>query len=157
MEWHVTPTQNFFTVVKFLKYGFVQDKSPTHVIGLLLRIIFWDVPIGESFSIDRIFRTEFIHSKGEYLAKNFRAPGWIHTGSKDCWVLLTGIILDKFERELVDIVLFKATRATQYSIATNLAQLFVNLEFYNPATGNFFTFDGEMGLLSKRCGRFQGF
>lgn len=132
------PTQNSLTVAKFIKLGFIHDGPPTHVAGLLPGVMFRDVSVGESFNVARIFRNEFLQSKRDYPTENFRALGWIHARHKDWWALLTVFELTEFERELVDIGLLGVIRATQYGIATNLAQLFAILKVYNPATGTFF-------------------
>lgn len=48
------------------------------------------------------FKNEFVRDISEYPAKNFRATTWIHVGNKDWWALLTGFVLNKFERELAE-------------------------------------------------------
>lgn len=59
---------------------------------------------------------------------------------------LMGFVLMRFEKELVDIGLFRAIWATQYGIVTNLGQLFAILEIYNSTTGTFFTSDSTIRL-----------
>lgn len=70
-------------MARFIKFGFLQDGPPTHVTGLLPEVMFRDAIVGESFSMARTFRSEFVRDKRDYLAENFRAPNWIHTGNKD--------------------------------------------------------------------------
>lgn len=107
--------------------------------GFFPRAMFKDVTVSENFSMARTFRNEFIRDKRDYLTKNFNAPSWIHEGNKDWRALLTGFILKRFEKKLVDIRLFKfkVVRATQYGIVTNPTQLFAILELYNPVTSTF--------------------
>lgn len=61
-------------MAKFVGSGFVQDRFPTHVTGLLLRVIFGDIMVDEGFSMDRTSRNEFVKSIFDYLAENFIAP-----------------------------------------------------------------------------------
>lgn len=75
-------------MVKFIKFGFVQDGHPTHMISLLPGVMFRDILIGESFSMARTFRNEFSRDKHDSPAENFRVSIWIHAGIKDWWVLL---------------------------------------------------------------------
>lgn len=74
-------------VAKFIKSGFVQDRPPTHVTGLLQGAIFRDVPVGKGFNMAKIFRNEFVQNKCDYPTENFRASGWAHAGQKDWWAL----------------------------------------------------------------------
>lgn len=70
MEWRLTLAQNSLTIVKFIKSLFIQDGLPTHVTGLLSRVIFRDILVGENFSMARTFKNEFSRDKHDYLAKN---------------------------------------------------------------------------------------
>lgn len=98
-------------MAKFIKYGFVQD-GPSHVTGLLSGVMFIDILVGKSFNMARTFWNELVRSNCNYLDENSRAPSWVHAGNKDWWALLTGFVIATFEKELTDIRLFGAIKAT---------------------------------------------
>lgn len=60
MEWRLTPTQDSRTVAKFISYRFMQDGPPTHEMGLLLGVMFRDIPFSKGPNMVKTFINEFV-------------------------------------------------------------------------------------------------
>ena len=92
------------------------------------------------------FLNQFIKVKGNYPARDFRAPGWVHPAQKLWWRDLTLYVLEHFEVKLKDIGLHEAARATCHRMKISVPNFFAIFELYCPATGTFFTPVGELGM-----------
>jgi len=60
-----------------------------------------DLPGGENSVMAQIFLNQFIRVQGNYLARDFRAPGWVHPAQKLWWKDLTLNVLDYFGEDLM--------------------------------------------------------
>ena len=103
-----------------------------------------DLPRGENSVMAQIFLNQFIRVQGNYLARDFRAPGWVHPAQKLWWRDLTLYVLDYFGEDLMRVGLHEAVRATCYGIKINVPNFFAIFKPYCPATGTFFTLIGEI-------------
>jgi len=71
--------------------------------------------VGKNPAITQTFRNQFFRVNGNYLATDFRTPGWIHP-PKAWWRDLTLHVLAHFEEDLERLGLHEAVKATCYGI-----------------------------------------
>ena len=97
--------------------------------------------------MSQTFLNQFIKVKGNYPARDFRAPGWVHPAQKPWWRDLVFYVLKHFEAELKKIGLHEAVMATCHWMEINVPNFFAIFKLYCPATGTFFTSIGELRLV----------
>ena len=72
-----------------------------------------DIPVGENPAVAQTFGNQFFKVCGNYLATDFRTPGWIHP-PKAWWRDLTLYVLTHFEEDLERLGLYEAVRANSW-------------------------------------------
>ena len=82
------------------------------MIGLHLSLDGKDVPTGKNPTIAQNFLNQFIKVDGNYLATDFRTPGWVYSTKKQWQNQLTAYILEQFSGELKRLGVYEAVRAT---------------------------------------------
>jgi len=147
MKWQVTRTTDSIHVGKLIASspGYTRTGPPRYILGLHPRNVPQNIPMGENPAMAQTFINQFFKVHDNYLATDFRTPGWIHA-PKAWWRDLTLYALAHFEEDLRRLELYEAVRATYYGIQMSIANFYAIFELYCPATGTFFTPVGELGM-----------
>ena len=114
MDWPVSRTTHTVHVGILTSQGCSRSGPPRHVISLHPGHVIRDVPVGESLAMARTFLNLFVKAEGNYPAKHFRTPGWVHSSKKQWWSHLILYILEHFSGDLKKSGLYEAIRATCY-------------------------------------------
>ena len=92
----VAQTTDLVCVGILTSQGCNQSGHPWHVISLHPGHISRGVPVGESLVVAQTFLNIFIKAQGNYLVKDFKTLGWVHSTKKQWWSHLTLYILEHF-------------------------------------------------------------
>jgi len=106
----------------------------------------WDAPVGKNPAMVPTFFNQFIKADGNYPATYFRTPGWVHCTKKQWWSSLTMYVLEYFGKDLKQLGLHEAVRATCLGMEVSVRTFYVILELYCPTLRSFFTPVSELGL-----------
>jgi len=138
MEWHLIRSMDSVHMGILTAQEYNRSGPPRPVIDLYPSFIGKDIPVGENPSMARTFLNQFVKDHKNYLATDFRTPGWAHSMKKQWWSLLTDYILDQFSGELERLGLYEAIRATCYGMEVSMPNFYAILELYCPSTETFF-------------------
>jgi len=147
MQWQVARITDSVHVGKLiiLSPGYTRMGPPRCILGLYPGNVLPDIPVGENPAVAQTFGHQFFKVCGNYLATDFRTPGWIHP-PKARWRDLTLYVLAHFVEDLERLGLYEAVRATCYGIQMSVANFYAIFELYCPAIGTLFTPVGELGM-----------
>ena len=82
MKWSMTRSTNLVHVGILTLNGYNHSGSPRAILDLYPERISQDIPVGENPVMAQTFLNQFVKVQGNYPARDFRAPGWVHLAQK---------------------------------------------------------------------------
>lgn len=138
LDWGITQEHDGVAMGKFGAHGVYQDGHTRCVTRLLPRRVIKKHPVGEIPTCAKTFLGEFMAKGGQYLANDFRMPGWVHSAGNMWWACLVKYMLDSHGQILKEIDLYPTIRNVQYDLLQSSYHLFSLLEMYNSETDTFY-------------------
>ena len=99
------------------------------------------------------FLNQLIKIQGNYLARDFRAPGWVYPAQKPWWRDLMLYVLKYFDADLRKLGLHEAVKVTSHGIEISVTNFFAIFKLYCPASRTFFTLVRELVLALHKIGK----